>query len=697
MNVFKNCLWIGGSDNSQSPVIIKRFSVEEDNMPATLTVTGLGYFEAKINGINVTDYKFIPVVSDYEPRDLSKLAYPLKDKTTNRIYYYEFDVSNLISVGENTLTIQLGNGFYRQTVRMNEGDCSFGNCLKTAFKLKIGDTEIYSDGSEGYCDSRIVKNNLFHGEEWEMGEAAEEKKVSILPCPEAEISPAIGTPDKVISLITPTKISDNIYDTGENITGIVRVTSSAKKGEKITLTFAENINADCTLNYESADARQIQRDSFVCSGKTEVFEPKFVWHGFRYFEINGDYDKLEVLIIHADTAVTSEFESDSEGLNYLYKAYLRTQLNNMHGSIPSDCPHRERLGYTGDGQVCAPAAMLMLDCREFYEKWIQDILDCQDKLSGHVQHTAPLMGGGGGPGGWGGAMVFVPYDYYVHYGDKELIKRCYPHMKHWIEYLETKLNNGLITHEEEGGWCLGDWASIGGVKIPSEFVNSCLYIKQLGIMEELSGVLGYTDSEYYAKLKATVTDAVNCNFKKGNSYAEGVQGADAFALWCGIADEKTAEILNTRYDELGYFDTGFIGTDILVDVLFSKGYKKTAMKLLENDQIGSFLYMKRQGSTTLWEYLNGDNSHDHPMFGACTRQIFTSVLGIKQQEGSVGFEKIVIDPIIPEHMQYAKGSIMTPKGKIYVSWDKFDGYIKLEVKIPDGVEVQYGYQKIAKA
>lgn len=142
--------------------------------------------------------------------------------------------------------------------------------------------------------------------------------------------------------------------------------------------------------------------------------PWFTWHGFRYFELTNNAEPVRCEVVHSDCAVTSSFESGSEMLNWLYDAYIRTQLSNMHSGVPSDCPHIERLGYTGDGQLCCEAAMMLLDSQKFYKKWLEDISDCQSIGNGHVQHTAPFMGGGGGPAGWGGAIAVVPYEMYKY-------------------------------------------------------------------------------------------------------------------------------------------------------------------------------------------------------------------------------------------------------------------------------------------
>ncbi len=417
----EGALWIGADAPCESPIIRRRFTLEEVK-PAVLHITGLGYFEATLNGKPVSSDKFVPVVTDYEPRRLHEFGYPLFDETTHRVYYYTYDVTGLLQTGENLLEVQLGNGFYRQNERICEGRTDFSEHLKTIFSLQVGEETFLSNGSETWCASEIVYNNLFIGERVDPSAVnGREWPVARFKAPETELCPAIGTPDRVIRTIVPTLLREvngqKIYDAGENISGIVQIITAAPAGQRITLQFAENLYEDGSLDFRSTGDHcigtsgnmQRMKDVFVCDGTRRSFAPKFTWHAFRYFSVEGEIESAEVQVIHSDVKVTAKFESTAEGMNFLFDAYIRSQLDNMHGSIPSDCPHRERLGYTGDGQLCAPAAMQMLDSRKFYRKWIQDILDCQDKTSGHVQHTAPLMGGGGGPGGWGCAVVLVPW------------------------------------------------------------------------------------------------------------------------------------------------------------------------------------------------------------------------------------------------------------------------------------------------
>ncbi|MBE6925953.1 MAG: hypothetical protein E7461_03825 [Ruminococcaceae bacterium] len=706
---FEKCKWIGTKTDCVSPIISRSF-YGKTGQKGSLLITALGYFEVRINDQPITDWLFLPVVSDYEPRDFSQLLYPLKDKTTNRLYYYRFDVSPYIRDGENTITIQLGNGWYRQSEKAAEGNVSFGKILKTVYKLSVGDIELCSDGSEQWKESEIRYSNLFYGETVDPTCVdGTMHTVDVLSPPATVLTPAMGTPDKVIRTIRPKRIGrydgKALYDAGENVSGVVEITTSAPAGEKIVLQFAEKLDRENRLDFDSAGGfivgangkNQIQENVFVSDGSIRTYQPKFVWQGFRYFTVAGEINSALVKVIHSDAPVTAAFESDSEGLNFLYEAFVRSQLSNMHGSFPSDCPHRERLGYTGDGQVCAPAAMMLLDSREFYRKWIQDILDCQDIHTGHVQHTAPFMGGGGGPGGWGCAIVLVPYAFYRQYGDVEVLKACFDGMVRWITYLTQRLENGRITREEEGGWCLGDWCTLEQTAIPAEYVNTCYFIKCLYILEEIAKQIERTEHVAdWQRLRECAKEALIDGYynAESGSFADGVQGADAYAVWCNLADGALVERIAEKYDALGYFDTGFLGTDILLEVLFAYGYGKTAVRLLEGRKMGSYLYMKHRGATTLWEKWSGDGSWNHPMFGASARHLFSGILGIQQRKGSAGYCDLLIRPYLPENLYYVAGKLQTAKGEISVTLERRGEQVNVSVSAPQEVKMEISIEKV---
>ena len=704
-------VWISPDPAVSSPVIRRTFAVSGP-ASAKLTVTGLGYFHATVNGRAVSADRFVPALSDVEPREFHDLAYPIHDTlTAHRTYYLSYDVTALLRSGENTLDIQLADGFYRQHERTCEGQFSFGERLRAIYALELTDAQgtrrILSDGSERWRASEIVYAALYLGETVDARLRSAEpdwQPVDVLPAPESELCPQTCPADRVVRVLHPVKLGKcggrTVYDAGENVSGVVRVRTRGAAGETIRLRFAEVLGHDGALDFgttgsgyvcERSQVPQIMADTFICGGGEQVFEPKFVWHAFRYFDAEGPVEDCEVLVIHTDVPVTSRFESGSEGMNWLYRTFLQTQLNNMHGGVPSDCPHRERLGYTGDGQVCAPAVMQLLDTKSFYKKWIRDIYDCQDVKGGHVQHTTPFMGGGGGPGGWGCAIVLVPYAYWKQYGETDVLSEGYEGMKKWAGYLARKCEDGLVVREEDGGWCLGDWCPLGKkVEIPAPLVNTAYFVKILDLLAEIAPAVGHAEDAASFRAQA---DEHRAAFERAyldpstGSYAGGVQGADAYALWIGLGGERTAARLAEKYDALGHMDTGFLGTDILLEQLFRTGHASTAYRLLESDEPGSFLYMKRHGATTIWETWEGFASHDHPMFGACARQLVESALGIRQTPASHGWEEIVIDPAFDPKVGFVRGSVMTPKGEISVRWEYVDGSPVLEYRVPDGVKV----------
>lgn len=671
-----NAKWIAPDKKTASPIITRNFSATEGEN-ATLTITGLGYFEVSLNGKKLGCDLLSPNPTDYEKREFTNILYPCKDTFTHRIYYKTFELSELEN--KNTLEIHLGGGWYVQDERIAEGEMQYGDRVKCIYSIAFDDRTVNSDGSESWRQSEIVFSNIFIGEIIDPTVQSEERRVIVLDNPKSQLCPEIGPADREIRTVKPQKIG-NIYDVGENISGYVRIKTKAGYKGTVTLRFSEEIK-EGELDFgstghsqvTSSGKQQIMTDKFICDGSERVFQPKFVWHCFRYFDVEGEFESAEAVVVHSDVAVTSGFESDSEGCNFLYDAFIRTELDNMHGSFPSDCPHRERLGYTGDGQVTAQTVMLLMDAREFYRKWIRDILDCQDIKSGHIQHTAPFNGGGGGPGGWGSAVIIVPYRFWKVYGEREVLKESYPAMKKWIGYLINHSENNLVVREEEGGWCLGDWSTLEKCTIPEPLVNSYYLVVTLRMMREIAEELGESEEFEtlgFGKLETDTLNAIKQTYFTGDF--DKTQGKLVYGADLGIV---SVEECARYYDELGHFDTGIFGTDILCELLFENGYADVFGKLMENDKVGSYLYMKRNNATTIWESWNVWASHCHPMFGGPARQLFTGILGIKAT--SPNFETYEIKPNLPKNMNYAKGFITTAKGKISVELRRKDGKVEI--------------------
>lgn len=725
--------WICGGAGCEAPLFRRSFWLDrtERFQSARLEICGLGYFLFYINGKRISDQELMPAMTDYASVLGCETTYPVwEERSAHRCRYLSFDLLPYLKAGENVLAVRLGNGWYHQTERIAEGKFVFG-LPKLWFELTLTDADgrqewIESDRQTLWHPGGLLKNNLFLGEVRDLRKEPEGwqdpdadlsgwKPAQPVHAPETLLEEQTCPPDRVIRKLYPVLIGEydgrKIYDCRENIAGRVVLSCLGKKGEFITVRHAEELAADGTLDFESAGGSdQLQQDHYICDGRIQTLHPLFCWHGFRYFETEGPCEVLCAEVIHTDVAVTSSFSCSDPVLNWLYEAYIRTQLDNYHGCIPSDCPHRERLGYTGDGQLTAETAMLLLDAKELYRKWYQDILDSQGKETGHIPHTAPFLGGGGGPGGWGCAVYQVPLAWAKIYGDDSLLVQGYDAILRWFDYMDAHSEKGLVVREEEGGWCLGDWcfpASEEKEQLPEAFINTFYYLHGLQEIMQISEKMNNKLPIRFAEREKNVKNAfLDAYFDpETGEFCEGRAAGNAYGLALGLGDERTKKHLVEKYEALGRFDTGIFGTSMLLEQLFSIGAGDLAVRLLTNDsEAASFAHMKRNGATTLWERWDGRESHNHPMFGACVRLLFTQILGIRMTPAAQppvvnsaqpdvtappaqalkplnGELQPSAVPGFAQHFSYeirlssqrqltwAKGSIQTPDGILSVSWE----------------------------
>lgn len=692
--------WVAAG-NCTAPWITGSFEVSSARS-ADIRICGLGFFELFINGQRVTDEVLNPVWSQYTSRTGGRLLYPINDEMGCRVYMRVYDVTPFLRSGENHIAVLLGNGWFSQNMRNVEGDLWYGDRPQLWFHLCWQDEsgrqhDYTSDEHLRWHASHIVMNNIYFGETQDLRvHDAEDKPVDIVPAPEGEMEEQRCPGDRIIRSIQPRLIAQkdgvSLYDAGENITGWVRLRLCGQAGEETIIQYAEEITPDYTLDFTSAGFdTQKQTDRYIHSGELQSVAPHFTWHGFRYFEIRGPHQDPMVEVVHSDVKVTGSFRCSDETINWLMDSYLRSRLGNMHGGVPSDCPHRERLGYTGDGQACADTDMRLLDADAFYRKWIRDVQDSQCRRSGHVQHTAPFYGGGGGPGGWGGAIVLVPWAHYQRYGDAALLRESYPFMLKWVGYMVSRMDErGLVVREEPKGWCLGDWCAPEKVVIPEPFVNTCIFARCVDIMVRIAGILSL-DAAGHAALLAKTRSAIHAAYfdEASQRYCQGIQGADAFALEAGLGDAALAEQMASHYNAHPWFDTGFLGTGSVIRQLMTYGYADTAVALLSsNEPEHSFGWQRQQGATTLWECWNGRDSHNHPMFGGCIGGMLDGLMGISLES------PLTIKPQPVRQLAWAEGEMDTKSGHVKVSWRWEGEQLRLTTTLPCPAVVQLPGRKL---
>lgn len=710
---FYNAAWVVKENQTPSDFTVLRghFHITEFKK-VTLNVLGLGFFKCYINGQCINPDTFLPLSSDFEAS-----CDPIDEVLSgHRVYVPSFDISPFVRHGDNVIAIQFGGGWYTHSRRV------FG-LPKAIYCI----TETLSDGqTRRFVSDQNCKVNDGYVSDYEFVRYETHDYGILADCfdvgyddsgwEHAVITDDLDTEycktdcpvDKLIRILPVTAIgkseSGTVYDCGKNTTGYPSITLNAKRGEKVTVRFSEDILADGSL-----DPVHMHKQSYtvVSDGTPRTVCPEFTWFCFRYFEVLGDAVAECVKEIHSDVSASSTFECDNETLNWTYNTFIHTMLCNMHTGHPSDCPHLERRGYTGDGQLTCNAVFTTLNAKALYEKWMQDIADGQDILSGHVQYTAPYIRSGGGPGGWGCAIVEVPYQLYRHYGDKAVLEKYYPNMCRYVDYLEAHSEFGLVTSDKAGQWCLGDWCGPNilypdrdicfcdqQVIIPAPYVNTYFMVKSLETMRKIASILSKDAdiAEYDKKiqLRKNAIQAAYFNTFDGN-FIMNVQGANAFAVDLGLGNQSTYSNMVSYYKKLGYFDTGIFATDVLIRTLFENGDAELAVDILTNDGKQGYEHWRKNGATTFHEYWdsNRSRSHCHPMFGAPVAYFFEYLLGIRQTENSCGYSELMISPKAVSKFSRMSGSMQTPKGTVALSYKKKENGVCFAISVPAGCKAVF--------
>ena len=678
--LFGNAIWVQASESCVSPEFRAVFPASAGET-AQITICGLGFFELYLNGQRVSDDLFVPVNSHYHAYDDCFCAREFGEEMASRVYALQYDLAPYLRDGENDLIAVVGPGWY-----FRYGDC------KLCFRIRFPDRDICSDASVLWRPSEVTGYKLTRGETHDYTCTHPWRSAVPTELPATEYFLQDCPADRVIRSLVPQRIDETedayLYDLGENVTGWPILRCSGK---------------DAVISVRAGEAYDAQTHSlpdfwahdqvctFRCDGTAREYHPRFTWCAGRYYAVSKQADFVRFDVIHSDVPCTSAFRSSSEMLDWLYNAFVRTQLCNMHAGIPSDCPHLERRGYTGDGELVCEAGMLLFDSRAFYRKWIRDISDCQDRKSGHVQYTAPYVQSGGGPGGWGCAIVEVPYTYYKVFGDPEPFRALFPQMLRYFDYLNAHSENDLVTSDQPGQWCLGEWCVPGqkqldGIPLPNPLVNNYFFIKSLDRVLELCPLISQ-DAQIPAlrALRDRKAQAiVDAYFDpQTGDFADNGNCANAFAVDLGLGDSRTLENLVRHVRRMDCVDTGIFGTDIVPRILFENGYADLAYRFLTFTKQPSFGYMRACGATTLWEEWMKPRSMSHPMFGAPVRYLFLYILGIRQSPDSCGFRKIIVEPAEIPALPFAEGALTTMRGKITVTVDR--NACMLTADIPDGI------------
>ena len=415
--------WIGNREDAYpdstlttpAPYFRKTFRINKPVKQAKAYICGLGFYEMYLNGERVGDQVLAPAVTNFDRRPLKKMLYFFDDQSNQRVLYNTFDVTSLVQKAENTVGVLLGNGWYNQRDRTVEG-CMWYDTPRLLCQLEIeytdGSTElVVTDDSWKTTTGPLLHDAIFTGEEYDARleldgwnrngyKDSSWKKALLVRAPKGSLHAQLAPHEKIIRILQPVSCeqkddSTYWYAFPEMISGWAHIKVQGNAGDRIKLRF---------VGEEKNDFGQVDLYT-LRGGGVEQWEPRFTWHTFRYIEVISrqvrmNKESLVAKVVHTDPQPAGSFSCSNELFNKINEVYLRTQKNNFHGSISSDCPHRERLAYTGDAQVVVESSILSFDMTQFCRKWFDDMGDARNRKSGFVPHTADFGGGVGGPA-WG--------------------------------------------------------------------------------------------------------------------------------------------------------------------------------------------------------------------------------------------------------------------------------------------------------
>lgn len=677
--MFEKAKWIcrgEAKQDSPAPYLRKSFSLKKSVQNASLHICGLGTGEYYINACPVTEDVLVTPITKYD----------------STVIYSTFDVTELLIVGENVFAAVLGNSWYNITQydEWNYKCAPWCDVPKLIFQLDIiyndGTTEtINSDKSWKTADSPIVFNQVRYGVHYDARMETENwnavsfddsiwDDAAICHSPGGKLSDIPYAPIRVIKRLKPVKICGNVYDFGENLSGWLSVKIKGDSGNQVTIRYSERISAPDKIDQYSVnifiDSNEGHCDKYICKGgEEETFEPRFIYHGFRYAEVSGNCEILsvEACLVHADLTVIGDFECDDEILNWIHQSSRRSTLTNYF-SFPTDCPHREQNGWTGDAALSVDQCLYNYEIKVAYKKWLNDIKDAQ-RPSGEIPGAVPTGGfgynWGNGPA-WDSALIMIPYAIYKYTGDKSAICQMWDAMKKYMKFLESMADSYVID------FGLGDWLHPEDtIACPTQITNTAYYYRFSCVMADCAELIGASALEYL-ELAKNIKTAFRNKFMKDGKMIFDTQTSVACAIYQKLYEDEEYQAAASHLADLVraknyHTDCGVLGNKYIFDALSDYGYADIAYKMVSNPTCPSFAYWKSLGLSTLGEMWDlsviRHVSYNHHMFSEADNWLYKHIAGIKPL--APGFAEVLIEPSFLPHLSFVKAHTTG----VSVEWD----------------------------
>ncbi len=693
------------------PQFRKEFAVGKAIKNATLYISGLGQYEATINGTKVGKSFLAPGWTNYDKVCL----------------YNTYDVTNQLKIGKNALGVIVGNGFYNvNRERYRKLVIAYGY-PKMISKLRInytdGTSSVIVSGSDWKCaPSPITYTSIYGGEDYD---ATREQKGWDLPdfddsawksplsatVPAGRLTSESDYPLSVREIIKVKKTEQPqpgtyLYDFGQNCSGIIELKVTGKKGSVIKMMPGELITKDKKINQKASGGPYFYTYTLKGEG-VETWRPRFTYYGFRYLSVEGAAPKseksgsntpkiIDLHLLHTCNSApkAGEFTCSNQLFNQIYTLIDWAVRSNTQ-SVMTDCPHREKLGWLEQTYLMGASMFYNYDLYSLYSKAIRDMIADQTPkglIPDIAPEFVPFGGGFRDSPEWGSAGVILPWMVWQWYGDRSIIEEAIPMMKKYVAFLGTKANGHILSHG------LGDWFDYGP-KSPGEAQLTPKALTATAIwyydIVLLSKMMELTDRKDDAKkmtaLASEVKNAFNAKFfnRTTKVYSTGSQTAMSMPLVVGLVEEKDRKIVfDNLVDSITKsgksLTAGDIGFHFLVKALEEGGGSQLLFDMNFRNDVPGYGFQLKKGATALtesWPALE-EVSNNHLMLGHIMEWFYTGLGGIKQEENSVGFQNIIIRPQIVGDITWVKSSYQSPYGMIRSDWEKVNNQLEMKVEIP---------------
>ncbi len=693
------------------PLFRKEFDAGGEVKKALVFVTGLGQYELRLNGEKVGDGFLSPGWTDYRKSCL----------------YNVYDVTGAVKKGRNAIAAVVGNGFFNiNRERYRKLVIAYGApmlILKLQLEFASGAREAVVSGPDWKTEaSPITFSSIYGGEDYDARleqpgwdapffDDSRWKGAVCVAGPGGRLAAEKDAPLKVLQEIgNPTasepKKGIRVYDFGQNASGIIRLKVRGKRGQQIRIIPGELLGKDSCVS-QKASGEPFYFQYTMKGEQEEEWTPRFTYYGFRYAQVEGAASselpsagdlpaRIDLWLLHTrnSTPIVGTFECSNKLFNRIFHLILWAIKSNL-ASVPTDCPHREKLGWLEQTHLMGGAIQYNFDILNLYRKLVQDMTDAQLE-NGLVPDIAPeyvpFEGGFRDSPEWGSACIILPWSLCKWYGDRDVMAKAYPMMERYIAYLQTRADGHILSYG------LGDWFDLGpnppgpSQLTPIALTATATYYHDLILMADMARLLRRVpDEERYRRLAVEVKDAFNRKFfdRRTRTYAAGSQTAFAMPLCFGMVEDRFrkevfANLVRSIRRGGNGLTAGDVGFHYLVKALEEGGESELLFAMNCRSDVPGYGYQLARGATSLTESwpARADVSNNHMMLGHLMEWFYSGLAGICQEEDSFGYKKIVIDPHPVGDIGWVKATYHSPHGEIACHWIQEDGRFSLEVEIP---------------